>query len=134
MGRPGARDLGGHPPEPRTRERGLCSVLSVLPSKQSKVPRKLLPSPLHCLILWTEIWDSREEGKWGRRSRMEVAGGWLASEGPPRGRRGIPGGYRGSAGAGAGMRSGGGMGGSAALSEYVSMRPRSRVTQLLQLL
>ena len=99
MGRPGARDLGGHPPEPRTRERGLRSVLSALPVKQSKVPRKLLPSPLHSLILWTEIRDSREEAKWGRRSCVEVAGGWLASEGLPRDGRGTPGGYRGSAGA-----------------------------------
>ena len=50
---------------------------------------------------------------------MEVAAGWLAPQGPPQDGRGTPGGRLSSAGAGAGVRSGA-VGGSAALSRYVS--------------
>ena len=50
--------------------------------KQSEVSRRLLPSPLHSLILWTEIWDYRKrEGGEGAPAWRWQRAGWH-----PRGR------------------------------------------------
>ena len=76
--RPGARDLGGRPAELAPRSR------ACVPMKQSEVSRRLLPSPLHSLILWTEIWDSRKrEGGEGAPAWRWQRAGWH-----PRGRPG----------------------------------------------